>query len=86
MGRTHKASTRAVHLITDDSVLLTTPPDGASEQNRCYQTPRLIPFLFRGAAFISASIAREALHSPTARAFLAYKARRSSVNQNTGNL
>src|ERR1041385_7381100 len=27
------------HLITEDSVLPTTAPGGAPEQNRCYQTP-----------------------------------------------
>ena len=33
------------HLITEDSVLPTTAPGGAPEQNRCYQTPATLSIL-----------------------------------------
>jgi hypothetical protein len=36
---TTKSLNKDGHLITEDSVLPTTAPGGAPEQNRCYQTP-----------------------------------------------
>ena len=37
--KTLKGLNQDGHLITEDSVLPTTAPGGAPEQNRCYQTP-----------------------------------------------
>src|ERR1044072_5229555 len=38
-GSGKKSFNKDGHLITGDSVLPTTAPGGAPEQNRCYQTP-----------------------------------------------
>ena len=48
------------HLITEDSVLPTTAPGGAPEQNRCYQTPATLLIL----PLAPASLARSAHLAP----------------------
>jgi hypothetical protein len=48
------------HLITEDSVLPTTAPGGAPEQNRCYQTPATLLVL----PLAPASFARSAHLAP----------------------
>ena len=48
------------HLITEDSVLPTTAPGGAPEQNRCYQTPAYLFVL----PLAPASLARSAHLAP----------------------
>jgi hypothetical protein len=48
------------HLITEDSVLPTTAPSGAPEQNRCYQTPATLLIL----PLAPASLARSAHLAP----------------------
>jgi len=48
------------HLITEDSVLPTTAPGGAPEQNRCYQTPATLFDL----PLAPASLARSARLAP----------------------
>jgi hypothetical protein len=48
------------HLITEDSVLPTTAPGGAPEQNRCYQTPATLLVL----PLAPASLARSAHLAP----------------------
>jgi len=48
------------HLITEDSVLPTTAPGGAPEQNRCYQTPATLFVL----PLAPASLARSAHLAP----------------------
>jgi len=56
----HKTPQSDGHLITEDSVLPTTAPGGAPEQNRCYQTPATLLVL----PLAPASLARSAHLAP----------------------
>src|SRR5262245_38834544 len=53
------------HLITEDSVLPTTAPGGAPEQNRCYQTPALLLVLTLAPRFVRALGAPRTAHYAT---------------------
>ena len=53
------------HLITEDSVLPTTAPGGAPEQNRCYQTPVTLLVLPPCARFARALGAPRTAHYAT---------------------
>ena len=53
------------HLITEDSVLPTTAPGGAPEQNRCYQTPATLLVLPPCARFARALGAPRTAHYAT---------------------
>src|ERR1043165_8296907 len=60
MGFGTKSLNKDGHLITEDSVLPTTAPGGAPEQNRCYQTPATLLLL----PLAPASLARPARPAP----------------------